>query len=68
MSSPLSGRQGFTLVELMIVVAIIAILVSIAIPKYASYKRTVYDSAALADLTNFKMALSVYHSDHLQYP
>ncbi|WP_284694761.1 prepilin-type N-terminal cleavage/methylation domain-containing protein [Geomonas sp. Red32] len=68
MSSLVLGQKGFTLIEVLIVVAIIAILVSIAIPKYASYKKTVYDSAALADLTNFKMALSVYHSDHLQYP
>ena len=55
------NQQGFTLIELMIVVAIIGILAAVAIPSYRDYTARAQMSEALSLLTGFKTSLAGYH-------
>ncbi len=63
-----SNQKGFTLVELMIVVAIIGILAAIAIPQFAAYRARAQNSAALSDMRNVKTDLEGYHAEWMAYP
>jgi len=62
------GHRGFTLVELMIVVAIIGILAAIAIPQFAKYRERAFNSAALSDVRNLRTDLEGYFAEWMFYP
>jgi len=55
--SKINNANGFTLIELMVVVAVIAIILAIAIPYYESYKRTACDRTAAADISKLGAAV-----------
>jgi type IV pilus assembly protein PilA len=61
------NESGFTLIELMIVIAIIGILAAIAIPQFAAYRKRSYNSAANADLRNAATAQEAYYVDFSTY-
>ena len=60
-------EKGFTLIELMIVIAIIGILAAIAIPQFAAYRTRSYNSAAQSDLKNAATAQEAYYIDYNTY-
>jgi len=59
--------RGFTLIELMIVVAIIGILAAISIPQFLSYQTKAFNSTALSDLRNIATAEEAYYVDQQTY-
>jgi type IV pilus assembly protein PilA len=55
--------KGFTLIELMIVIAIIGILAAIAVPQFSAYKAKGYKAELMGDLKNAYTAAQFYFSD-----
>ncbi len=60
-------QSGFTLIEIMIVVAIIGILSAVAIPSYQSYREKANNSQTLADVYHLYLFENSFFDDHLEY-
>lgn len=61
-------QQGFTLIELMIVVAIIGILAAVAVPQYQNYTIRSQVTEGLAMASEFKTAVSEYRANRGAFP
>ncbi|MFH1447153.1 MAG: prepilin-type N-terminal cleavage/methylation domain-containing protein [Chloroflexota bacterium] len=57
------NQKGFTLIELMIAIAIIGILAAIAIPQFTVYKAKGYNAASKSDLKTAYTAAQAYFTD-----
>jgi prepilin-type N-terminal cleavage/methylation domain-containing protein len=62
------GQRGFTLIELMIVVAIIAVLASILIPNFLNARAQAQTAACMANLNQIATAAELYYADQDTYP
>ncbi len=60
-------ENGFTLIELMVVVLIIAILIAIAVPTFLGARERAQDKAAQSDLRNSLTAAKVLYTDSQDY-
>jgi len=63
-----NNQKGFTLIELMIVIAIIGILAAIAIPQFSKYRAKSYNAASVSDAKNIKTDLEGYYAEWDTYP
>ena len=64
----MSNRKGFTLVELLVVVAIIGILAAIAIPRFTDATAQANGAKVQADLRTIDSAIMIYYATNKDYP
>jgi type IV pilus assembly protein PilE len=64
---PACASQGFTLIELMIVVAVVAILAAVAMPAYGDYLRRGMLPEAFTHLADLRVKMEQYYQDNRSY-
>jgi prepilin-type N-terminal cleavage/methylation domain-containing protein len=64
---PRRGEEGFTLIEILVVVLIITVLSAIAIPLFINQRGKAHDTQAKAAVRVATGAIEVYHQDHDTY-
>jgi type IV pilus assembly protein PilA len=62
------NAKGFSLLELLVVVAINGLLAAIAIPQFVSYRARAVDSQMKSDLKNAALAMDSYFAEKKEYP
>ena len=64
----IKSSKGFTLIELMIVIAIIGILAAIAIPQFTKYRARAFNTQGISDARVVKMEVGGYYAEWDHYP
>lgn len=63
----LAGSEGFTLIELMVVVMIIAVLIAIAIPSFLGFRKSAQDRSAQSEIRNVLLSQKAYWLENGDY-
>jgi general secretion pathway protein G len=61
-------QKGFSLIELLVAIAIIAVLMALAVPNYLGARERARDSKKKSELSQLKTALRLYYNDYQRYP
>lgn len=64
----LGFKRGFTLVELLVVLSILALLLTLAYPKYFNSVERAKEAALKQSLNTMREGIDKYYADHSQYP
>lgn len=62
------SQKGFTLVEMLIVIAIIAVLASVALVSVSGVRKSARDTKRVSDISKLQQQLEVYYSQNGSYP
>jgi type IV pilus assembly protein PilA len=63
-----NSQSGFTLLELIVVVAVLGILVAIAVQQFQLHRARAIDASMRSDLKNAALAMESYYGEFLSYP
>ena len=63
-----SSRRGFTLVEMLLVLVILATLAAVVVPKFAGRAKQAKVTAAISQIANLEIALDSFEVDNAYYP
>ncbi|MGA0325586.1 MAG: type II secretion system major pseudopilin GspG [Limisphaerales bacterium] len=61
-------RSGFTLVEMLLVLVILAALAAVVVPKFAGRSQQAKETAARSQIANIEIALDMFETDNGYYP
>lgn len=62
------GRLGFTIIELLVAIAVIGALAAIAAPSYQKYRENALVAQAMSDLKGLDVLVTQYYSDNMSFP
>lgn len=62
------SQRGFTLIELLIVMTVVGILASIAVPNYQRHMIKAREAVLMEDLYQMRRAIDAYFADNVKYP
>src|SRR5687767_8518701 len=67
-SRAVTTAHGFSLIEILVVIAVISVLAAIAIPQFTGYRTHAFDAQMKTDLKNASVAMESYYAEYKVYP